>query len=288
MIQTRLQAAAAFLCLLPSVWAQAPAPKLTRPEFEVASIKLDPSGGRGGRIEMPPGGRFNLTNVPLQFLITFGYNIKDNQIAGAPSWLNTDRYDVAARADGNASQDQLRLMAQSLLADRMKLAMHHETRELTVYELTPAKGGLKLTPSTESNCTKFDRDHPPPPPTPGGPMPNICGNVGMTRGLISAYGVPITRLVDLLSNLLGRPVVDKTGASGTYNLRVEFTPDQATGDGPFGAGGPGGPGGDAPPPDSASPNIFTALQEQLGIKADSAKGQVEMLVIDHVERPSEN
>jgi uncharacterized protein (TIGR03435 family) len=280
MIQAGLTTAAAFLCLLPAVWAQAPA----RPAFEVASIKLDNSGGRGGRIEMPPNGRLTVTNVPIRVLITNAYNIKDSQLIGAPDWVNNDRYDISAKAEGNMSQDQMRLMLQSLFADRLKLAVHRETKEAQVYELTPAKGGLKLTRTTETNCVKFDRDHPPPPPTPGGPMPNICSNVGMSRGQINAWGVPMDRFVDVLSNLLGRNIIDKTGATGNYNFHVEFTPDQATAGGPFGPGGPG----DAPPPDSAGPNIFTALQEQLGIKADSAKGQVEMLVIDQVERPSEN
>ena len=284
MIQPRPATVAAFLCLLPAVWAQAPASNTVRPEFEVASIKFNKGAGRGGMMQMPPGGRLNVTNMPLRVLLANAYNIKDSQIVGAPEWLGTERYDIAAKAEGNASQDQPRLMLQSLFADRLKLAVHRETKESQVYELTPVKGGLKLTPSTSGSCRTFDRDHPPAPPTSGTPVPN-CGNMGMTRGQINGWGVPMTRVVDVLSTLLGRTVIDKTGATGTYNIHLEFTPDQATAGGPF---APGGPGGDAPPPDSASPNIFTVLQEQLGIKVDSGKSQVEILVIDHVERPSEN
>ncbi len=277
----------------PLLHAQSPAAVTDRPAFEVATIKPDTGASGMIRIQIAPGGRLNAENVTVRILLGYAYDVRDYQISGAPSWAGSQQYDVVAKSEKAAPPTEMRLMMQSLLADRFKLAFHRETKtDAPVYELTPARGGLKLTASTAGSCVTVDRDHPPAPPPPGGPIPNYCGNIRMGRGRIDAWGIPMTRLIETLSNILGRAIVDKTGATGTYNFHLEYTPDQATAGGLGALPGPGGraPGTPAlaPPPDSASPDIFTALQEQLGVRAQSSKGPVEMLVIDRLERPSEN
>jgi uncharacterized protein (TIGR03435 family) len=230
-------------------------------------------------------GAADTTNVPMRVLLGFAYNLQDSRVIGGPDWLGTIRFDVAAKAEGSPPADQIRLMVQSMLADRLKLAVHREKRETQVYEMTAAKSGLKLEPAAAGSCQILDRDHPPAPPAAGTPPPRYCGNMGLGPGEINGWGVPMARFADALSAMLGRTVVDKTNATGSYNIIFRFTPDQAT---MPNMAAPGRPGDSPAAPESVSPNIFTALQEQLGLKVDSAKGEVEMMVIDHVERPSEN
>ncbi|HTR35300.1 MAG TPA: TIGR03435 family protein [Bryobacteraceae bacterium] len=259
----------------------APAP---RPEFEVASIKLNKSDD--GRIMLRParGGRFTATGIPIRFLITEAYRIKDFQLSGAPSWLLSERYDIEAKADGNPSFDTTRVMLQTLLEDRLKLKYHHETKEMQVYDLVVAKAG-KLK-EAEGDCGPPPQG-PPPPPEPG-KMPSApCGGMFMFPGHISGQKVPMSQLVDILSRFSGRIVVDKTNLTGRYDVDLQYTPEQGQFPGPP----PGGPPPGLPPLPQVDPNgpsLFTAVQEQLGLKLESQKGQVEMMVIDHVERPSEN
>jgi uncharacterized protein (TIGR03435 family) len=278
-----------LLGLSPAIHAQSPA---SSPQFEVASIKPNTGGGRNRMIRMAPGGRLNVENLPLKFLVRIAYDVKEFQISGGPSWIDSDSYDVTAKAESNFSPDEMRPMLQALLADRFKLAIHRETKEAAVYELTAAKGGIKLAASKEGSCTKFDPKSPPPAlPRPGDKPPNFCGNIRVGRGLIDASGITMDRFLMVLSDMLGRTTIDKTGFTGNFDVHLEFTPDEATPGaafGPAGPGGPGDPGKPVPSGDSTGPNVFTALQEQLGLRAVPAKGQVEMLVIDHVERPSEN
>ena len=166
-------------------------------------------------------------------------------------------------------------MLQSLLADRFKLTLHRETKELPVYDLVAAKGGLKLATPKDGNCTIPDPKN----PRPREQFP-FCDNIRTGRGLIEAYGVTMPRFLASLSYVLGRVVFDKTGFRGIFDGRLEFAPDEAVA-----AANVGQP---APSTDSATPSIFTALQEQLGLKVESAKGPVEVLVIDHAERPAAN
>jgi uncharacterized protein (TIGR03435 family) len=279
--------ACVFLCLLPAAWAQSPGAP-ARPEFEVASVKPNTGGSMAVGIMMQPGGRFSATNVPLKFLIGFAYDVKDFQISGGPAWINSDRYDISAKAEDRVPPGQIRQMTQALLADRFKLTLHRESKELAVYELVAAKGGLKIAPSKEGSCATPNPNSPPPPMRPGDPPPRFCGGIRMGRGLIEAYGITMERLLTALSNALGRTVIDKTGLTGSYDVHLEYTPDPGMGAAAFGPGGPGGGPNPAPDTDAAAPSIFTALQEQLGLKVDSAKGPVEVLVIDSVEKPSEN
>lgn len=224
-----------------------------------------------------------MSNFTLKIILQVAFDVKDFQIVGGPAWIESDGYDISAKADSNAAFEQMRPMIQSLLVDRFKLATHHETRELPVYVLGVAKNGLKLTAPKEGSCVTLDPNNPPSAPRPGeGP---VCGNTRMGRGAVNAAGISMSRLAEVLSGILGCVVTDKTGFTGTFDVHLKFVPDQAIDDPIVG----GRIEGQAPPTaDSESPSIFTALQEQVGIRLESSRGPVEVLVVDHVERPSEN
>jgi uncharacterized protein (TIGR03435 family) len=226
------------------------------------------------------GGRFSVKGVPLNWLILLAYNIKDFQLSGGPAWTNSDRYDVDAKVEGSATTDQMRSMLQSLLADRFKLILRHEKKELPVYELSVAKGGLKIVPATEGSCVVPDPN--------GARLPmgsKICG--GIRRGInsIDAFGISMSKLVETLSDIGNRIVIDKTGFTGTFDAHLEFAPDDAVGNG-IGQAAIGEPG--RPTPASSSPSLFSALQEQLGLRLEAAKSPVEVLVVAHAERPTAN
>lgn len=234
-----------------------------QPAFEVASVKPNKSGDNSISIRRQPGGRVTVTNAPLRMLITFAYDLREHQLSGGPGWLNSDRYDIVAKADNpNPTEAEMKLMFQTLLADRFQMKAHRETKELPVYAVTVGKNGPKL--------SKAD---------PAGQGPQMS----MGRGQLKAKKASIEQLAKLLGNQLGRTVLDKTGLAGDFDFELTWTPDVT---GPLGPkeGGVDGP----PPADPAGPSIFTAIQEQLGLKLESQKGPVEILVIDSVERASEN
>jgi uncharacterized protein (TIGR03435 family) len=262
---------------------------LSQPQFEVASIKPAAPGEHGMFIRMAPGGRLNITNMPLQEMIVVAWRIQPYQIAGAPAWLESARFDISAKPEEGAKQSDVPLMVQALLADRCQLAFHRETKELPIYALVVAnkdgKLGPKLIESKEGGCKPFDPTKPPPPPPEPGKRPTLgCGGMMMGPGGLNAAGIPVANLIPMLSRFLGRTVVDKTGLNGKYDVSLEWTPDDAQ----AAQFAPDGPRPPQPPPDGAGPSIFTALQEQLGLKLESQKGPVEMFVIDRVEHPSEN
>jgi bla regulator protein blaR1 len=262
------------------------------PVYEVASIKPNKSANNMVRLMSTPNG-LDATNVTLQMLVKVAYGVEDNQISGGPSWFNSDHYDINAKMDSGAAdalhklnEDQGRLvrqhMLQALLGDRFKLTVRHETKELSVYALIAAKSGPKLHEAK-----------------PGDTYPNgIKGLDGVAvgrpgfmlrgRGWITGQGLPMTALAELLTEQLGRPVVDKTGLTGIYDFKLQWTPDESQGVMFRGAE----PGPQTPTstssPDSSGPSVFTAIQEQLGLRLESQKGSGEVLVIDHVEKPSEN
>lgn len=242
--------------------------------YEVASIK--PSKVDDGRImfRITPDG-FTANGITPKFLIEFAYDLKDFQVSGAPGWAESEKYDIDAKMDEatieafkkltrEQSVAQRRLMLQSLLAERFKLKVSHSNKEAPIYALVVAKNGPKLTQSADSAS---------------GPA-GARGQFRFAPGELNAVGMLLSNLADQLGREVGRQVVDKTGLQGRYDFTLHWTPDTP-------AGGPGGPDG-APPPDSSGPSIFTALQEQLGLKLESQKGPVETLVIESVERPSEN
>jgi uncharacterized protein (TIGR03435 family) len=264
--------------------AQSPAP---RPEFEVASVKPNTAGNNMVMIRPPAGGRFTATNARLKMLIGIAYNVKNFEISGGPGWITSDGYDVEAKAsDTNIGLDQMRPLLQTLLEDRFKLMVHREKKDMPVYALMVAKGGPKLPAAKEGGCTVFGPNTPPPPPPAPGQLPPIlCGGFLRAPNLLQAGKVTITQLVNVLSDVLGRPVIDKTEFTGTFDVKLDFTPEGTT----FGAEGFGPPpGGLAPGFDTSGPSIFTALQEQLGLRLESQKGPGEILVIDHAEKASEN
>jgi uncharacterized protein (TIGR03435 family) len=278
-----LRAAAVASLLLSACHAFAQ-PAAPRPEFEVASIKLNKSGDGFIRIMPARGGRFTATNVPLQVLITIAYRIKDFQLSGAPPWVMSERYDVEAKAEGNPELDAVLPMLQTLLEDRLQFKFHRDTKEMQIYALVVSKPG-KLHPA-EGECGPRP-DGLPPPPEPGKVPTPPCGGFFMFPGRLNGQKVPITQLVDVLSRFTGRIVVDKTNLTGKYDINLEYTPDQGQILGPPPGGGPNGLPS-LPPIDPNGPSLFTALQEQFGLKLESQKGPVEMIVVDHIERPSEN
>lgn len=237
-------------------------------------------------IRPPVGGRFTATNARLKMLVGLAYNVKNFEITGGPGWVNSDGFDIDARAsDTNIRLDQLRPMLQSLLDDRFQLKVHRESREVPVYALVAAKNGLKLPGAKEGGCTTFGPNSPPPPPPAPGQLPPImCGGFLRAPNLLQAGNVTMTQLANVLSDVLGRPVIDKTEFTATFDVKLEFTPDGTT----FGADGFGPPGGLPPSFDTSGPSIFTALQDQLGLKLESQKAPAEILVIDHAEKATEN
>jgi uncharacterized protein (TIGR03435 family) len=268
-----------------------PQSTITRSGFEVASVKLNASGG--GTYVQAFRGRLAMQNFSLRRLIQFAYGVQDHQISGAPDWIGSNYYDIQAKAEGNASVQQMEApMLQALLEDRFQLTLHRETAQFPVYELTVVKDGVKLQPTKEGSCTPYSPDAPPPPtPSPGSPRPTFCGyprfgGDGLNRTLEGA-GVTISVLAtNLARSELHRTVIDRTGLTGTFDVHLKWTIDAQTG--LAGLGMSDGPGTAQSPGNLAGPSIFTALQEQLGLKLKSTKGPVEVLVIDHVEKPAAN
>lgn len=278
----------------PAILAQSAAS--AAPKFEVASIK--PTSQQGpdvqglGNVRLLPGGRLVAEKALLRYFIQNAYGVKPFQISGGPAWISSAHYDIDAKAEGSPNNSEMRLMMQALLEDRFKLKLHHETKELPIYELTVAKSGVKLPEPKEGSCISPDPSAPPLPPAPGQLIQ--CGRV---LAMIQPSGarmqggkVSMTELIRVLSNVLGRTVVDKTGFTGTFDVHLEFTPDESLGGLPGPLPGPAAAGDSIRSAPSADLHgtIFPALQEQLGLKLESAKGPVEVLVIDRVERPSAN
>jgi uncharacterized protein (TIGR03435 family) len=263
----------------------------TVPQFEVASIKPAAPDQRGTFIRPGANGGININNMGVKELITFAWRIQPYQISGGPSWIESAHYDISATGNHRPKPDELPLMIQALLADRFQLKVHHETKELPIYALVLANKNGKLGPqlneSKEGSCTPFDPTKPPPPLEPGKPPVMGCGGMFMGPARLDAKSVDLAMLTPSLARMLGGTVVDKTGLTGKFDFQLQWTPDQAQ---LQAMAPPGGlpPGMPVPQFDTNGPSIFTALQEQLGLKLESQKGPVDILVIDHVERPSEN
>ncbi len=229
--------------------------------FEVASIKPTAETGRGMSLNRSPGGRFTTTNATLEMLIEFAYDVRAHQVSGGPRWLESDGFDIVAKAENeNPRTEDLRAMVQKLLEDRFKLALHREKKELSVYTLVIGKSGPKL--------QRSDKD---------GTRISAGG-----RGRTDFQKVSMAMLAQTLSQRLGRTVINGTGLKGDFDFALEWVP-----------------GEDEPrkkisgvevhpPSDVSGPSIYTALQEQLGLKLESTKGPVEILVIDRAEKPSGN
>jgi len=241
------------------------------PAFDVISIHLNngssQTSGNGSFRMMRVGSRslpdgYSASNIDLKSLIANAYGVRPEQISGGPSWIDSNHYDIEAKivpADGAALQpltkERRNLMLRSLLADRFKLVVHTETKEQPIYELVVAKSGSKLQPAKSDQPTRM--------------IMSGSGKFSMETAQISA-------LIYQLSPQLGRPVIDKTGLTGNYEIKLEWARDS------------GSASSDAAPSDASAPSIFTAVQEQLGLKLVSTKGPVDTLVIDHAEPPTAN
>jgi uncharacterized protein (TIGR03435 family) len=264
------------------------------PAFEVATVKPSKAGDNRIAIMAQPGGRFRVTNATLKMVMAVAYRVRDFQISGGPGWTGTDRWDIEGKAEEGSIQlntipleptvvSPLMLMVQSLLEDRFQLKMHRESKDLPVYELLVAKGGSKMKLAADQSPMRPPERGSPPPPMPqkGGTVPRGMTNMG--PGRIEANGTPIAFFIQGLAQQLGRPVIDKTGLQGFYDIKLQWTPELGEG-----LAKPGGVEPPPPPPDPSGPSIFTAIQEQLGLRLESVKGPVDVLVIDSVQRPTEN
>ena len=252
-------------------------------------------GGRGGP------GRIDFTNMPLRRLIRQAYDIHDSQIIGGPDWLDSQGFDVTATFVGDPSPERRRSMMQTLLRDRFKLTFHAEKRDMPIYALIAARpdkrlgeglrktadgaclprgAGLNAAPSTSGPA--------PPPPSPFDPNAEApCGSIIFGPGRLLAHGVPIDMLTNALGGLpaitaFNRIVQNQTGLEGTYDFDFKFANEFAGRGGAFAP--PPGAGAAAPAP-GEEPALFTALQEQLGLKLDPRRANVEVMVIDSIQKP---
>jgi len=224
----------------------------SRPTFEVAAVRPNHSGTNGTDSDWNNGG-IRIVNMTLKRCLAQAYEMREDQISG-PDWISTERYDVVAKSEGKAHDDALRLMLQSLLEDRFKLAMHRASKEERVYALVPAKGGVKIKPL----------------PATGDSTTNG------SRGALTATTISMQRFADRLSRMVDMPVVDQTGLAGAFSFKLTWDP----------AANKLSP--DAPS-DSQGLSIFEAMQQQLGLELKPRRAQVEILVVDHAERiPVEN
>lgn len=238
-----------------------------RPQFDVASVKRNTSGRQDVTLAGSIG-RYRATNTPLRTLMQVAYHLQDFQIIGAPSWVDTERYDIEGKTEDDLSTDQRAgPMLQTLIEDRFKAVTHGETRDLPVYFLTIAKSGSKL---KESQCLPRGSTNPVPP---NPPRSAFCGFFTTDFGrLESSQQMP--NLAEVLSGILKRRVFDRTGLTGYFDVKLKWTPDSGTPD-------------NNPTPDGG-PSIFTAIEEQLGLKLESGKAPIDVLVIDHIEHASDN
>jgi uncharacterized protein (TIGR03435 family) len=232
------------------------------PVFDVTVIKPSEPGSPGKGIRVN-GRQLSTLNFSVTDMITFAYGIQASQITGAPSWMESEKYNLTAKpaGEGQPNTKQWKIMLQKMLADRFQLAFHHDKKELSVYAITVGKGGPKLTKSAGD--------------------PNGLYGAGGPPGSFSARNANMGDFAEVMqSTMLDRPVVDQTGLVGRFDFQLKFTPDQSQ------------YGGMRPPPAAddaeAPPDLFTAMQEQLGLKLQATKAPVDVLVIDKVSKPSEN
>ena len=212
---------------------------------------------------------FTTTNTTVADLVIFAYALHAKQVAGGPAWFDSEKYDVTAKPDqaGVPNVTQLRTMVRKLLADRFQLTFHREQRELSAYVLTVAKGGVKMTKVTE-------------------PRGNLPGFGGRGPGSIGVQNTTMAEFCEFLqSRILERPVVDRTALTDRYDFTLQWTPDQAPPPNAAGAAPPAPPvaiAADAPP------DLFGAMQQQLGLRIESGKAPVEVIVVDKIQKPSDN
>jgi len=277
------------------------------PQFEVASVRPNKSSIGKVAIQTQPGGRFEAVNVTLRQLVRFAYQLQDSQLSGGPKWLDDDRFDIVAKADGDGlgepflaertgQPSRAQLMLRALLGDRFKLQVHTESRQQAIYALVLARRGGELGPQlqrSDVDCSAPDADKRETMKAKAKPLGDKsktqtttdgpqCG-IRIWPGNMTGGGAAIAQLGNSLAAMVGRPVFDKTDLPGTFDFTLTWTPDQI----PPGFEKKGAAMG-LPKIDPNGPSIFTAIQEQLGLKLDSQKGPVDVLVIDRADHPVEN
>ena len=271
--------------------AQSSAPP--QPRFEVVSVKRNTGGGVGSMMGIQPGGRFSARNLAVRQVILPAFGLQPFQLTGGPDWQQSERYDIDAKAPDGAvvTGDAINIMLQAMLADRFKLKVRRETRESPIYELVFARSDRRLGEKlrqTSADCVA-SRGRPTQPGGPAAPAltgpdePLPCGTVMIGGNRLAASGETMARLATMLGPRVQRIVVDKTGLTGLHDFDVQFLPDPLAGN----AGPVGVPirmylvRDDVPP-------LMTAIQEQLGLKLQAARGPVEYVAIESIERPAEN
>jgi uncharacterized protein (TIGR03435 family) len=252
-----------------------PPPKMmdpnVKPEFEVATIKPSDPKRNGWGIHVDRSGKFETLNTTLADLVKFAYDIHPKQVTGAPAWFDSDKFDVSAKPDapGIPTVKQMQTMLQKLLADRFSLAFHKEKKELSAYAITVAKGGAKIKKEENSNI----------------PVPGFGGPP--QRGF-NVRNATIAEFASVMqAQFMDQPVVDQTGLGDTrYSFVLKFTPDASMR--PLGASGQAPPPPPPTPDPDAPPDLYAAMEQQLGLRLQKTKAPVDMMVIDKVEKPSAN
>jgi uncharacterized protein (TIGR03435 family) len=276
MIRAAASGAAVCLTLSATVWAQ-------RPTFEVASIKRNVEVSDRAFVRVEPGGRLSVGNNTLRNILRNAWRLQTFQIVGGPDWIETEHWDIVAKAADNPAPEELVVMLQNLLIDRFKLAVRREVRDMPVYALVLARPGGSLGPQAKVSSTDCGpmiaaarAGTPPPRRADGGPT---CGT-RMTFGRMQTNSTTMADLARNLGQVAGRSVVDKTGLTGSFDLELTWTQD-----GPL---PPGAVGDRLPPAPENGASLFTAIQEQLGLKLEAQRGPVDTLVIDSAARPTED
>jgi uncharacterized protein (TIGR03435 family) len=239
------------------------------PQFEVATIKRS-APVVDGRWTVTMGGdpgRIDYQGLPLKILLSRAFNLKDDQISG-PDWLDTERFDVTAKIPPSVSRDQVPAMLQALLVERFKIAFHHDKKEMGNYALVVSKNGLKLKEVAQ---------------------PAGAGRLFVRNGHVETQG-SLASFADLISRLAARPVFDMTGLKASYDIHLEWTPEPGQGSLFKGfPSPPSQPSAEGANPERTGPSLFTAIQEQLGLKLESRKAPVDIVVIDQIQKvPAEN
>lgn len=254
-----------------TAWALPAPPKpmtATDPSFEVATIKLSPPDEPGKLFTVTPGGRqFKTVNTTLSDLITFAYGMHPKQVINAPDWFDKDKFDILAQpdAEGTPDSNQLKIMTRKLLVSRFELTFHKDTRELAVYEIVAGKDGPKLTPTAAQ-----------------GNLPGLFFR-GINPADLNVRNATLTDFAGLMqSAVLDKPVVDHSGITGRYDFELKWTPDQGQFETFGGIKNPPAENPDAPP------DLYSAIQQQLGLKINSTKAPIDVMVIDNVTKPTAN
>jgi uncharacterized protein (TIGR03435 family) len=246
--------------------------------FDVAAVK--PHDPADPRIMMvaEPNGRFTARNVPLRMLIRTAYGVQDEQIVGGPDWLDSATFDVLATSPDGVPLTALPSELQALLADRFKLRIHRDTRELAVYLLVPARSGSATGPQlTRHVCDREVTTR----AVDGNQLPwSPCANISNGAGRLSVKGAPIAAMLPFITPAVNRVVIDRTGLTGVFDLELRWAPE------PVPARGAASAPATTPGPEDARPSIFTAVQEQLGLKLESGRAPIDVIVVDAAERPA--